>query len=282
MCYAAFQTGEYRRPDSDQSISTLNEIEGIMNHIDHVKSFTDNRDEDEKKKKPTASRGLYHAFLFFRYFVCLERPLILCEGKTDPIYLKAALHGLGANYPNLIEEVEGKPKLKFGFFKYGDRSTEVMRLGGGTGDLKNLIIQYETMLTRFKFRPLKFPLIVLLDNDSGSTGIFSFLKEKYKLNPSVKSTGAFYFVCSNLYVIKTPENLPNGTSKIEDLFGPALLAGEFEGMKFNKSNGDLGPNEFGKVQFSEYVRSNAEKIDFAGFAPLLDRIVAVLSHYTPP
>jgi RNA-directed DNA polymerase len=36
MCYAAFQTGEYHRLDSDQSISTLNEIEGVMNHIDYT------------------------------------------------------------------------------------------------------------------------------------------------------------------------------------------------------------------------------------------------------
>ncbi len=83
-------------------------------------------------------------------------------------------------------------------------------------------------------------------------------------------------------MIKTPENVPNGISKIEDLFDPALLATEFEGKTFNKSNGDLGVNEFGKVQFSDYVRSNAEKIDFAGFIPLLDRIVAVLNHYTSP
>ena len=158
----------------------------------------------------------------------------------------------------------------------------LLECGGGTGDLKNFLIQYETILTRFKFAPLKVSVIVLLDNDSGASGIFSFLKEKYKLNPSVKSTGAFYFVCRNLYVIKTPENLPNGTSKIEDLFDPALLADEFEGKTFNKSNGDLGPDEFGKVQFSEYVRSNAEKIDFAGFVPLLNRIVAVLNDYTPP
>jgi hypothetical protein len=157
-----------------------------------------------------------------------------------------------------------------------------MRLGGGTGDLKNLVILYENMLKRFKFAPLKFPVIVLLDNDSGATGVFSFLKEKYKLNPSVKSTGAFYFVCNNLYVIKTPENLPNGTSKIEDLFDPALLSSEFEGKTFNKTNGELGPDEFGKVQFSDFVRSNAEKINFAGFSPLLDRIMAVLNHYTPP
>ena len=282
MCFTVFQTGEYHKPDSEKSISTLNEIEGILNYVDHIKNSTDNREDDEKKKTPTSSRSLYRAFLFFRYFVCLDRPLIVCEGKTDPVYLKAAIHQLAASYPSLIGIVEGKPKLKFGFFKYGDRSTEVMKLGGGTGDLKNFLTQYETVLTRFKFAPLKFPVIVLLDNDSGASGIFSFMKEKYKLNPSVKSTGAYYFLCKNLYVIKTPENLPSGTSKIEDLFDPELLTAEFEGKTFNKSNGDLGSNEFGKVQFSDYVRSNAEKIDFVGFVPLLDRVVAVLNHYTPP
>jgi RNA-directed DNA polymerase len=141
MCYAAFQTGEYHKPDSEKSISTLNEIEGILNYVDHIKSLADNRDDDEKKKNPVGSRKLYRAFLFFRYFVCLDRPLIICEGKTDPVYLKAAVHRLAVSYPGLVKVEEGKLKLKFGFFKYGDRSTEVMRLGGGTGDLKNFLIQ---------------------------------------------------------------------------------------------------------------------------------------------
>ncbi len=40
-------------------------------------------------------------FLKYRYFARLERPLIICEGKTDDIYLKYAIRSLPALHSEL-------------------------------------------------------------------------------------------------------------------------------------------------------------------------------------
>ncbi len=37
---------------------------------------------------------MYARFLYFRYFIALEKPLIICEGKTDVAYLKIAIKQL--------------------------------------------------------------------------------------------------------------------------------------------------------------------------------------------
>jgi RNA-directed DNA polymerase len=68
---------------------------------------------------------------------------------------------------------------------------------------------------------------------------------------------------------------------IEDCFDSAPLATSFNGKTFNPDDEKLGPNEFGKVALAGIVRSNAEKIDFTGFEPLLDRISSAIDNFTP-
>jgi RNA-directed DNA polymerase len=81
----------------------------------------------------------------------------------------------------------------------------------------------------------------------------------------------------NLNLIKTPET---GKTCIEDLFDPALLKKEVNGKKFalDKKHNEAG--KYGKAVFAEkVVRPDVATIDFTKFAPLLDRIVAVLDDY---
>jgi RNA-directed DNA polymerase len=90
MCDSLFKTGSYFQPGkgamATTKISTLGKLEGILNHIHFVKDKADLRElRDKVDKKPRTARTLYKTFLFFKYFVCLEKPLILCEGKTDAI-----------------------------------------------------------------------------------------------------------------------------------------------------------------------------------------------------
>ena len=100
MCHTLFATGSYYRPvdgapesegdinGEPELVTSLYPLEGILSHIHHVKDTIDERDEPEKRKNATAARRLYARFLKYRYFVRLEHPLIVCEGKTDSIYLK--------------------------------------------------------------------------------------------------------------------------------------------------------------------------------------------------
>lgn len=279
MCHSLFNTGSYHRPNNSQAISSTHQIEGILNYIDQTKTTSDSRDENTKRSEPLASHKLHRRLVFYKYFVVPDKALILCEGPSDSAYLKTAIQQLAPKYPDLIDATGGVSKLRVRFFSYRQRTSALLNLTGGTAPIKNFIETYEAAIGKYGHTPLPFPVIVLLDNDSGAKGIFSLINGKYKLNASLKTTGAFYAVCQNLYIIKTPEVGETGESKIEDCFESTLLETPFGGKMFNATDEKLGPNEFGKTALAGIVRAEAGKVVFAGFEPLLDRIVAALQHY---
>ena len=80
--------------------------------------------------------------------------------------------------------------------------------------------------------------------------------------------------------MKTPEPGGKRTSCIESLFPPALLKTHVDGKTFdpNKEHDETG--KYGKVVFAKrVVIPQAATIDFSGFAPLLDRIIAVFDYH---
>ena len=59
----------------------------------------------------------YSKFLFYKNFFNMGKPIIFTEGKTDVMYIKAALKNLYKKYPNLIEETKTGFDYKIIFFK---------------------------------------------------------------------------------------------------------------------------------------------------------------------
>ena len=116
MCHSLFSTGKYHIPGNATKITRLHQIEGILNHINQVRTSSDQRDDDVKKHAPLASRILYRKFLFFRTFVSPELPTIICEGPSDEAYLKVAIQQLASKFPSLIDTTISPPKLKVKFF----------------------------------------------------------------------------------------------------------------------------------------------------------------------
>jgi RNA-directed DNA polymerase len=289
MCHSLFKTGSYFQPGMDGPgaipIPTLAKLEGVLNHIYFVKDEADPRELKKKVDVPTAARTLYKSFLFFKYFVRLEKPLILCEGKTDAIYLKSAIQNLPAFHPRLAAAQGKSVSLNISFFNYTNLAHKVLNIGGGCGGQLALIRDYESFVPKFAYAPLKHPVIVLVDNDSGpggAGGLFNLVNQKFKLNPSLTSNAPFYALCHNLFLVKTPEKSSgDGSSKIEDLFDPSFLTTAVEGKVFNSSNKKSSENEIGKAALAGIVRANADRIDFSQFAALLNRIVAVIDHYKP-
>jgi RNA-directed DNA polymerase len=282
-----FKTGSYFQPGIDGSgaapISALAKLEGILNHIYFVKDEADPRELKKKVDCPTAARTLYKDFLFFKYFVRLEKPLILCEGKTDAIYLKSAIQNLTAFHPKLATAQGKSVNLNISFFNYTNLAHKVLDIRGGCGGQLALIRDYESLMPKFAYAPLKHPVIVLVDNDSGpggAGGLFSLVNQKFKLNPSLTSNAPFYALRHNLFLVKTPEKANgDGSSKIEDLFDPSFLATAVDGKVFNSSNKKSAANEIGKTALAGIVRAHADKIDFSHFAVLLNRIVGVIDQY---
>ena len=293
MCKALFTTGSYYRmvpsslaggavgdPPVKEVITSLNPLGGTLAHIYQIKSTADLRDDDVKKAKPTATRSLYFRFLFYRNFVAHTMPLIVPEGKTDSVYLRTAIRYLTAYHPRLGEIIGGKLEAKIRFMNFSTTVHDVMQLGHGTSEQLFLIRDYEKHLRAYSHAPLAHPVIVLFDNDDGAKSLFGYARNKGHPKIGLDSSEAFYYLGYNLYLVKTPELGSGKKSCIEDLFQPALLKTPVDGKSFdpNKEHDEAG--KYGKAVFAKrVVIPNAAAIDFSGFAPLLDRIVAVLNHH---
>jgi retron-type reverse transcriptase len=298
MCWSLFSTGAYYRmvpaalaggkpgdPDVLEPAPSLARLQGMLGHVYHVRDQVDTRSSADKKKDITATRQLYIRFLFYRNFVVAPKPLIIPEGKTDSIYIRAAIEKLTAYHPRLGTMDKGRFKSAIKFMNFSSTVHDVLQLGKGTGDLKHFIRNYPDSLKRYQHRPLPHPIIILIDNDEGAKDLFPVAKNLGASIISLTSRDLFYRLAPNLYLIKTPEIGAVGTSCIEDLFEPALLKTEIDGKKFdpNKKHGEAG--KYGKSRFAEkVVQPQKDTINFSKFSALLDRIVAALDDYAanPP
>jgi len=252
-------------------------VRGRLSYIHHVRSMQ-TKLEKGPTLKATAPFKLYQQYLNYISFYGITKPVIIGEGVTDTIYLKAALNQLAAKYPDLVEFGGGKKEHKLQFFKYGKSSRELMGLSGGTGELKNLLGEYRTRITGFKVGGAH-PVIILVDNDDGAKTFFSVLGNLLKI-PKLTGTDPFYYVYANLYAVPIPPT-GNPVSAIEGLFEPALLTTVYDGKTLDLANKEPDGSKFySKHTFAKsVVRPNQDKINFRGFDPLLSALNAVLTDY---
>jgi RNA-directed DNA polymerase len=296
MCDALFSSGQYftamktptvagGAPEPDLT-SNLNPLEGILGHIYAVTQTEDRRDVREQRIKPRAIRSLYRRFLFYKYFVALQAPLIVTEGKTDPVYLREAVRSRTAFHPVLGSKKADRFEHAVRYFNYGGLAHEILDLGGGgSGNLKSIPLDYRRSFQPSKsdpraiaHRPLAHPVILVLDNDDGLGAVASTIWDNFKVKIDMKTTADFYHITENLYVVKTPE--AGGKSAIESLFPEVWRKTQLNGKKFNPSNTINPATEYSKEVFANsVVKPNASKIDFSGFDPLLQRIAAAIEHY---
>lgn len=174
----------------------------------------------------------------------------------------------------------GKFETRIRFMNFSTTVHDVMQLGHGTGDLLFLIKNYEKHLRAYAHAPLAWPVIVLFDNDDGARSLFGYAKNKGHPKIGLDSTESFYYLSYNLYLVKTPEPGASKKSCIENLFPPFLFKTMVDGKTFDPDKEHEEAGKYGKVIFAKrVVIPLAAKIDFSGFVPLLDRIVAVLDHH---
>jgi hypothetical protein len=295
MCDALFKTGSYWRNEevvvpagagttvvkTKVPITSLGPIGGMLSHIHHVKDQIDRRDEIEKRKNKTTFRKLFHRFLFYKYFARPSKPLIVCEGKTDNVYLSLAIKHLAAFHPKLGSVAASGFIRAISFFSHTNQSQAVLELNDGSGNFKHFIRQYKQFMDVYDHKPKAYPVIILIDNDDGAKDIFATIDSNFKIKITWQSSDPFYHVVENLYLVKTPHVGSKLKTCIEDLFEPALLKTKIAGKSFNpnKKHGAVG--EYGKDRFSkEVVRVKADTIKWDGFTPLLESIVGVMDHYS--
>jgi hypothetical protein len=228
---------------------------------------------------PTLSytERLLHRFLFFTTFASNDKPVILFEGKTDNIYISAAIRRLGASYPLLM--APGSKDLLVKLLPHTKTRERVFSLTGGDSPLTNFIVSYRENYRRIKAPKGENPVIVIFDNDNGSNAVISAIKKHYKLD---MPNGAQYLrVYDNLYVLLTSSK-GSPSHCIEHFFSATTLAKTLSGKKLSLSNKKLKEDEYGKAWFAEkIVKPYYKDIEFSGFSGLLDPISEIIQNHSP-
>lgn len=297
MCQNVFKSGEYYIDTfGKKTTDNLSPLNGRLSFIHYIKE-QESYEESKKNKFNnntilTSFKKLYIKFLFYKLFLDLDKPLIVTEGKTDPIYLRNAIKYNLKKHPALGLTTPNKFVHKLSFFSHSKSYSHILGLSnGGSNICLDIMLYYKKYLHGDKKqliinKPCKFPVILFLDNDDGLSSPASFAKKNFEVDVNTKTTSDFYFLCDNLYIVKTPESLPmgktctNNQTCIEDFFPDSILNISFKRKKFNKANKIDPKTEYGKAVFAtRIVVPKASSIDYSGFEQILNRIESVIKDY---
>ncbi len=305
-CNALFKTGKFTSvKDGVEVDGNINELEGQLNFIDQVDHYNRMRQKvplipeysinnvGKNTNNLLSGRELtFSRFLFYRLFHGNDKPTILCEGKTDNVYLKSAISELQASYPSLVEVKNNKYNLLLRFVEYSKRTRFLLELFGGADYLRGFIDHFEKNTKLFEAHKPQHPVIIFLDNDEGPKQIENLLQSKsfHKkttlfpngLDPKtdVRKTD-FLHVIQNLYVIFTPLGNTGEETDIEYFFdNTTRMKPHTNGKYFNTVQNRNTKTDLSKDAFATHIIKFQKKaVNFNGLKPLLDRIVKAIEHY---
>lgn len=278
-------TGTYHREKSivvadDTTMVSVDgtrpQLEGMLGFLLQVERY---RQADELSPPTLSSTELLlHRFLFFTTFASNDKPVILFEGKTDYIYISAAIRRLGASYPLLM--TPGSKDLLVKLLPHTKTRERIFSLTGGDSPLTSFIASYRENYRRIKAPKGANPVIVIFDNDKGSNAVIAAIKKHYKLD---MPNGTQYLrVYDNLYILLTSIKAPTANHCIEHFFSASTLAKTLSGKKLSLSNKKLKDDEYGKAWFAEkIVKPYYKDIDFSGFSGILDPISEIIQNHAP-
>lgn len=304
-CNSLFNTGHFITNKNGRSVEgNINELEGQLNFIDQVDHYNRMRQspplspEYTLKNYGKRTNGLlsgretvFSKFLFYRLFYANEKPTILCEGKTDNVYLKSAINQLHNQYKQLVN-IGNEYELLVRFIEYSKRTRFLLELYGGADYLRGFIDTYAVKSKIYNAPKPENPVIIFIDNDDGPKQIETLLQSKNfnKKTTLVPNTldpkkdvrkAEFIHVIDNLYVVFTPRGAQDEDTDIEYFFGDdARLRKHTNGMFFNTVQNRDPLKDLSKEVFAtQIIKAQKKHINFNGLIPLLDRIVNVINHY---
>jgi len=272
---------------------TIKQLHGMLGFVHATESVyrtnLENHPENypNKQVKPGATGNLavFRRFLLYTRFFASDRPLFICEGKTDNVYLSNAVHQLKDFFPEFVQKnKDGKQVLAFDLFKYARRHRKKRNIylpnfstakilgnsSGGGPNLANLLMTYYNEQKKFKGPKGSCPIIFIVDNDSGGKVVLSKMKEiaEAKKYPHPYNDD-FYHVFGNTYIVPV-RSLTKKFSSIEDLFTDEDKKKTVDGKPFDFSKSADGKLTAGKASFAyDYVAKNPKDVNFSGFMPLL-------------
>jgi RNA-directed DNA polymerase len=278
MCWQLITKGAAFKKVNGVSVAMgASELRGMLAFVYHIKRWDNTRQNvPTENTEKSAFHRVYADFLNYVSFFGQQRVTIVCEGKTDNVYLRCALRSLAAEYPTLVE-IKDKKNLLVQLFKFTKTAELVQHITGGASQLSNLLSNYRKMTKNFKGIP-QHPTILVVDNDSGPEKLFKHLSNLLK--KPVDGSEPFYFVYENLYVVPVPK-IGGAFTAMEQLFEAKVLNEKLDGKVLDLTNEETdGKKFYSKNDFSiQIVQKNQSTIKFDGFKPLLNAIVAVQKDY---
>lgn len=298
MAYSLYTKNKFFIDNTEGSIAQL---EGRFSFINSIDKYNNKLDEIVKNKcfDLNFREREYQKFLFYRLFWCNEKPLIITEGKTDIIYIKAALKKYYKDYPNLISlKSNGIFEYNISFFKRNKRVKYFFNIyEDGADTLNNLyrfyfdekaksekIKSYYNIFSKYKTAPSN-PIILIYDNEINSKDkpiykslVYKSLKDEEKLRFQ-KECRSSAINNSNLYLLTNPLVEEKKVCEIEDLFDKETLNIIINGRKFKRDVTKSDNSHYGKNDFAEHIANNYQSIDFSNFKSILDNINQIIMEF---
>lgn len=283
----------------DNEVGTINQLEGRFSFIYQVDKYNHKLFGNKYNFYKLNGRGEeYRKFLFYKYFYNNNKPLIVTEGKTDVLYLKAALKKLYVNYPQLVRKTnKGEFVFEISFLNKSKKLEYLLGISSdGADSMKNIynfFSEIKSQKNNLKdyydyFRKMcgfvpKYPVILLFDNELESPKplkVFtSYIKlQADQINDFKNNLRMKLIDNRNLYLITNPLVKEKKECEIEDLFDDSILNVEINGKTFLRK-GDCDKKHFGKDTFSKYILRNYSDIDFSNFIPILNNISKICDLY---
>ena len=261
------------KPTMEKRPGTRPELHGMLGFIDGIDVFNSKIPSPKPAERRFSSReAVYRRFLLYTTFYAPLKPVILCEGDTDNVYLRHAIRRLAPDFHDLAEVTKQNIVPKVRIYKY-PRSSTTRLLDLGSGGYASLLV----FMSSYKKETVNFgpglaePVIVVYDNDSGGESLRRQVRQNFKV--IADGSEPFIHVFKNVYAVPTPFG-PNGApTEIEDLFDAATKATRLNGKSFCSEKQIDEDSQYGKRVFAnEVIATHASKIDFSGFKPLLTNI----------
>ena len=285
MADSLYKTGKFT---IDGKEGTLNMLEGRFAFINQIDKYNNTHGFNSKNSIYTLNmhEKQYQTFIFYKNFWANAKPLIITEGKTDVLYIKAALMKFHDEYPDLIRykyddiSKKGTFEYKISFLK---RTNKIIYFILGSKDgadaMKNIYNLYvgknqfpnikEYLYQKSKTSPQN-PVILIFDNENKSSKkkpLREFLN-----NANVKGFKSGYNLVENLSVVTNPLVGNKNECEIEDLFDDKTLGTVIGNKTFNRDPKADNNKYYGKAKFAEYVYKNYKDINFDEFKPMLKDI----------
>lgn len=298
MADSQYKTGEYL---VDNEPGTMQQLEGrfaFINQLD-LHNGGDDCNSTHHMYHLNGREKQYQKFLFYKYFFANEKPLIVTEGKTDILYIRAALMNLHERYPNLVQLCpDGKYDFKISFFRRSKRFRQLFGMSMDGADAIQQIYDfyvgagalpkyYKHFMNYQKSTPAN-PVILVFDNElnNKSKPLCKFInkttssaeRERFK-DIIGKDLTASIIHGANLFL--ATHQLVDGKQEceIEDLFDQETRSTIIEGRELSLDNDYDRKKCYGKDEFSKYILSHYKTIDFTRFTTLLDNMEAIISDY---